>query len=155
MSETIDYNQNLYNADMQVLATQIKASGSEYAYVVGLARGGLIPAVQLSHMLDVPFDSLLWQTRDGGIQERKRELLVALHEGKKILIVDDLIDSGHAMSSLIEDLGFSRAQLDIAVLYYNTAQSIKPDYYARTIDRSVDERWIVFWWEQNGTTNEA
>lgn len=147
MSKVITYTQEMYNEDMQRLFEQIRKGGEDYAFVVGLARGGLIPAVQVSHKLDIPLEPLQWQTRSGGVKEHKQTIISALEQGQKLLIVDDLIDSGRAMRELIEDLGVDRSKLDIAVLYYNPAQDIKPDFFARIIDRRVDERWIVFWWE--------
>lgn len=147
MSKVITYTQEMYNEDMQRLFEQIRKGGEDYAFVVGLARGGLIPAVQVSHKLDIPLEPLQWQTRSGGVKERKQTIISALEQGQKLLIVDDLIDSGRAMRELIEDLGVDRSKLDIAVLYYNPAQDIKPDFFARIIDRRVDERWIIFWWE--------
>ena len=38
--------------------------------VVGVARGGLIPGVMLSHKLNAGFEPLEWQTRDGEFQDR-------------------------------------------------------------------------------------
>lgn len=147
MSKVITYTQEMYNEDMERLLEQIRKGNEDYALVVGLARGGLIPAVQVSHKFDVPLEPLQWQTRSGGVKERKQTIITALEQGQKILIVDDLIDSGRAMRELIADLGVDRSKIDIAVLYYNPSQEIKPDFFARIIDRRVDERWIVFWWE--------
>ena len=45
--------------------------------VMGLPRGGLIPAVLISHELNLPF---------------------VLHPGKNTLVVDDINDTGHTLS---------------------------------------------------------
>lgn len=148
MNDVINYSQEMYNEDINSLVDQIKASGQQYSLIVGLARGGLIPAVNLSHRLGVPMEPLQWQTRSGGEKERKRSIVTALHKGQRILVVDDLIDSGRAMKELLEDWDIDQSQVDIAVMYYNPSQPIKPNFYNRIIDRSQDERWIVFWWEQ-------
>lgn len=148
MNDTINYTQGMFNEDLTSLVEQIQSSGQQYSLIVGLARGGLIPAVALSHRLNVPMEPLQWQTRSGGEKERKRSIITSLHKGERILIVDDLIDSGRAMKELLEDWGADQSKVDIAVLYYNPSQDIKPNFYNRIIDRSQDERWIVFWWEQ-------
>lgn len=149
MKPTIAYTQERYNEDMAGLVYQIKKGGEDYAFIVGLARGGLIPAVQISHSLNVPLEPLRWQTRSERVKERKQAIISALDQGQKILVVDDLIDSGRSIQELIQDLGVERSQLvDVAVLYCNFAQqNVKPDFFARIIDRRVDDRWIVFWWE--------
>ena len=48
-----------------LLATRI--SERNYKKIVGISRGGLIPGIILSHALDVPFEPLQWQTRDGDL----------------------------------------------------------------------------------------
>ena len=82
-------------------------------YIVGLTRGGLVPAVMLSHYLDVPLHTLnvslrdgngresnLWMAEDalGYIQEEDRKANGGwkhlASKRKNILIVDDINDQG-------------------------------------------------------------
>lgn len=142
--DVIEYTYDRFFTDITILAEQIKASGVKYTHIVGLVRGGLIPAVVLSHKLGLPLRAVQWQTRDKSdhnhIADSVRD---EIHTGTP-LFVDDLIDSGETASQIFDELG---GEVDFAVLYYNIAQSIKPRYFVNTIDRNVDERWIVFWWE--------
>lgn len=142
--DVIQYTYERFFTDINILAEQIKASGTNYTHVIGLIRGGLIPAVVLSHKLGIPLRSVQWQTRNvsdfNHIPDSVRDEIIT----GRPLFVDDLIDSGTTIAQIFEDLGH---EVDVATLYYNTAQSIKPRYYVNTIDRDVDERWIVFWWE--------
>ena len=64
-------------------------------YIVGLTRGGLIPAVYLSHYLDVPMETLKVSFRDS-TSESESNLWMAedAFNGKNILIVDDINDTG-------------------------------------------------------------
>ncbi len=102
-------------------------------YIVGLTRGGLIPAVMLSHYLNIPMytlnvslrdgneiESNLWMAEDalgpqskerfvedendiGGILEAASDLLEQGATYKNILIVDDIIDTGATFNWIMKD----------------------------------------------------
>ena len=65
-------------------------------YIVGITRGGLVPAVLLSHATDIPMKTLCVQLESKGLDEnteRNAEMAKhALKEYKKILIIDDNSD---------------------------------------------------------------
>ena len=48
--------------------------------IVGVTRGGLLPAVHLSHALDIPMITIQWQTRDDTKREVNEEVIQALSE---------------------------------------------------------------------------
>jgi hypoxanthine phosphoribosyltransferase len=92
-------------------------------YVVGISRGGLLPAVMISHYLNIPmyslkislrddedYESNLWMAEDAfGYQDTlKRDPAFANIPyldtlSKNILIVDDINDTGATFNWLIED----------------------------------------------------
>ena len=148
MADKLIYTQLMFNRDMDRLADQINKSVVSYDCIIGLARGGLIPAVCLSHKLGVSMNPVVWQTRDGGFQNKIENLKEDITSGAKILIVDDMIDSGHALKSFLDSHEITVDDVHIASLFFNVAQPIRPDYYCRIIDREMDNRWIEFWWEQ-------
>tara|TARA_Y100000385_G_scaffold125962_1_gene130976 strand:+ start:5662 stop:6081 length:420 start_codon:yes stop_codon:yes gene_type:complete len=118
------------------IAHEAKKLGIEK--VVGVARGGLVPGVIISHTLNVPFESLAWQTRDGDTRDaEKAESL----NSDKVLIVDDLIDSGKTMMEL-EIL----APYAHKAVIFNKQIEIPIDIVGHTL-YDVKE-WIVFPWEQ-------
>lgn len=127
---------------------QILQRQDGYELVIGVSRGGLIPGVRLSHVLGIPFRTIEWSTRDGQVKEINYSLLEAI-KGRKILLVDDIIDSGITAADLLQNLSL-HAEVDIACLVYNKAQNkvITPDYYHFVIDRSEYQDWINFWWEK-------
>ena len=143
------YTHDMLQNSIKELANDIENGMSqneeEYDFVVGLTRGGLVPAVCLSHTLNVPMISINWSTRDSCISYLDQQTLQRI-KGKKILIVEDIVDSGETLKSLCEALK-DVCVFDIAALVYNTSQSIKPRYYDVTIDRKVYADWIDFFWE--------
>ena len=75
-----------------LLATRI--SERNYKKIVGISRGGLIPGIILSHALDIPFEPLQWQTRDGDLKDTLSIALKSTEDPNDILFVDDICDSG-------------------------------------------------------------
>lgn len=123
--------------------------------IVGLVRGGAVPAVYLSHRLDVPALMLHFSTRDSktGVEVEFDQNISKIEEyekaGKRILIVDDIIDSGKTMQILLDKLNYKdyTNNIRIACLIYNVSQSVKPHYSYMLIDRVIDDRWFHFPWE--------
>ena len=145
------YGFNEFKQDADSLVEQIVNSGKFYDYVVGVVRGGSIPAVYLSHRLEIPMRTVSWSTFHGDqMRESAMDIADDICDGKSVLIVDDILDSGRTMKELIDDWGCGRDKVGIATLLYNPRQEIKPDYYGRVIDRDSYTDWVYFWWEADG-----
>ena len=140
--KTIKYPYNEYKKDLNTLVKQIQKKNIKYDFVLGVERGGLIPAVHLSHRLGLPLKTLSWssQLKDGSM------LTWFILRNKKILLVDDIVDSG---KTFLEIFG-KYWDMDTAVLIYNNINEskIKPDYYGRMINRIDTPEWFDFWWEK-------
>jgi hypoxanthine phosphoribosyltransferase len=61
----------------------------------------------------------------------------------KVLLVDEILDSGKTISSFMNIHG----KTDVAVLIWNKEQEVVPEYYAFEIERSRTSEWFEFWWE--------
>ena len=94
----IPYSIDEYYKDIKILADRISIYSdevkSEYLrwdpdLIIAIARGGCVPGVYLSHLLDKPLEVVTWQTRDGLRKEWPN-----MHEGRQVLLVDDINDSG-------------------------------------------------------------
>jgi len=138
-------------ADVQAVAAALEADGWKPNYIVGIGRGGLVPAAYLSHRTGI---SLLSVDYSSGVpsfaEELMQKLAVATREGRAILLVDDINDSGSTIEALRKSLighGAVDAGVRVAVLIDNLRSRAKVDYRSRTIDRSTDKRWFVFPWE--------
>lgn len=152
----IVYSYDDFCAGISHISNQVKESGFQPDYIVGVVRGGAIPASYLSHKLKLPVVMVSWNTRDELGNDHNCWIPEDLHEGKKVLIVDDIVDGGETIKELLEDWFGSTAGLGelpvdnirVASMWYNPAQEeTVVDFYHHTIDRNVDSRWIIFPWE--------
>ncbi|MEP9357227.1 phosphoribosyltransferase family protein [Sphingomonas sp. KR3-1] len=119
--------------------------------LVGIGRGGLTPAVFLSHRMGLPLVSIDHSTR---IAQFGEELVAVLarrtREGDRLLFVEDINDSGKTIGEIRAALAAEEAfasRIRFAVLLDNIRSSQRVDYGARQIDRSIHKDWFVFPWE--------
>jgi len=146
-------------------------------YVVGLTRGGLTAAAMISHYFGVPMETLkpreesnCWMAEDAfgyvpadGRGESGTEVDPGCR--KKILIVDDINDTGSTLEWIRADWQSSclpnnpawhavwNKTVRFAVLINNEASNYeKIDYSGRNINKLDDPCWVVFpwenWWER-------
>ena len=135
-------------------------------YVVGLTRGGLVPANLISQYLGCRMETLKVSLRDG--DQCESNLWMAedafghdMEQPKNILIVDDINDSGATLNYIHEDWPsgcfpdnprWSEVwgnTVRVACLYDNESSRSKLDvtYSAITINKADKDVWIVFPWE--------
>ncbi|OGZ08407.1 MAG: hypothetical protein A3D65_03525 [Candidatus Lloydbacteria bacterium RIFCSPHIGHO2_02_FULL_50_13] len=102
------------------------ADGRHIKNVYGIPRGGLVAAVKLSHLLDIP----LVLNRDD--------------ISRDTLIVDDIIDEGNTIDRLIKMAGEPH---HVASIFYNKSAKHAPHFYLRE-----PKCWVLFPWETEQTS---
>jgi len=139
---TYDFTYDMFNEAIDNIVRQVNNKKIKYNYIVGLTRGGLIPATVLSHRLKVPMLASNWDT------DRKKPSLTLMdildNPRNKVLLVDEILDTGKTIQSFMEIHG----KTDVAVVVWNKEQPVIPDYHHMTIKRSEFSDWIEFWWEK-------
>lgn len=156
MSDKLTYTWNDFNNDCEVLKTKIVSSDWIPDYIVGVKRGGLIPAVVLSHKFNKPLIMMSCQLRDSSDKEVRLYEVEEVSNDKNVLIVDDICDSGFTMSKIIIRFytnGFGIDNIKTCSLIYNTDQRFIVDYYSKEIDRQAEKRWLVFPWENQNESS--
>lgn len=147
MSETY-YHWDDFRKDILFIISQIYSSSWMPELVVGIKRGGLVPAVSLSHHLQLPLYLTSYQLRDG---KQKLDLLEVTQElaGKKVLLVDDICDSGETFEKMILEMNsIGITNVKSCSIFFNIRQKFIVDFKAIKIDRDKDNNWIVFPWER-------
>lgn len=138
-------------ADIGAVADRLTESGWRPDFVVGIGRGGLVPAVYLSHRTGIPVLSVDHSSGIEAFGPRLLEVLAArAAAGERLLLVDDINDSGRTirdLRGLIADAGGAGENVRTAVLITNVRSVVRVDYWSREIDRAVDKSWFVFPWE--------
>jgi len=151
----------------QEILRQIHADAWRPDYVVGLTRGGLVPANLISQYLgcrmetlkvslrdDTECESNLWMAEDAFGHEMERP--------KNILIVDDINDTGATLNYIREDwpsgcfpdnLRWTEVwgqNVRVAVLVDNESSKneIPVSYSAVDLNKAEQDCWIVFPWEE-------
>lgn len=122
-------------------------------YIIGITRGGCIPAVMLSHRLGCRMHCIQVSLREGQEEFNEHNAWMAKDavSGANILIMDDINDTGATFSWIREDWNAAanwHANIKVGVLVNNLGSNEKVDFSARTIDKRIDPRWISFPWEK-------
>ena len=138
-------------ADVETLARRLEGETWRPDFLVGVGRGGLVPAAYLSHRLDVPLLSVDHSSGDAAFaDELLAKLAAKSRAGTHILIIDDINDTGSTIAYLKQAIGSQGGVEDrvrVGVLVNNVRSKARADYSAREIDRETDKRGFVFPWE--------
>jgi len=167
-------NYNDYKLLVSGICRNIMLSNWRPDYIVGITRGGLLPAVMISQWLNVPMKSLDVSLRDSG--ELVSNLGMAedafgydpMSSGngrKKILIVDDINDTGATFNWIMEDWRSGcfpndkqwndeiwNHNVKFASIVDNLASkcNVKMDFVGMEINKAENDVWVEFpyedWW---------
>lgn len=115
--------------------------------IIGVARGGIPLAMVLGDQLGVRLDIINIKSYDGIASRKKPKVVSTLTEevaGKTVLVVDDLVDEGDTLRTVVKHLSSKNPRsIRTAVLFRKPWSSVTPDYYLETLDE-----WVVFPWEK-------
>lgn len=130
------------------LAMDVLASGFAPDFVIAIARGGLLLAGAIAYALDVKNCGSLNVEFYTGIEQRLPMPIVlpplldqASLYGKRVLLADDVSDSGRTLALVVELLTNAGADVRSVVLYTKPGTVHEPDYSWRRTSR-----WIAFPW---------
>ncbi len=158
----IDANKLLL--DSYELGLQVLDSDFRPDYIVGVWRGGAPVAIAIHELLDyagiktdhIAIRTSLYtginQTSTSVAVEGLGYLVKRARASDKVLLVDDVFDSGRSLEKVVKELseqcGPDAPELRIATPYYKPANNqtgLTPDYYLHETDQ-----WLVFPHELDG-----
>jgi xanthine phosphoribosyltransferase len=115
--------------------------------ILAVARGGLMPAQLLAYRLHVRYvQSIQAVSYDN---EKQRDKLI-LHDStdlsafSKVLIVDDIVDSGDTLEALLLHVKrrYPQIEFKFASIFYKPTASLQPDFTCKEA-----KEWINFFWD--------
>jgi len=136
-------------------AGKIRCSGFKPDVIVGVARGGWVPARVLSDFLGI--DALATVRVEFYLGVAETRAAPVLTQGvsadvteKKVLLVDDLVDTGESLRLAKEHLEKQgAAEVLVATVYRKPSSVVTPDFYEKET-----ERWVVFPWDAKENIKE-
>jgi xanthine phosphoribosyltransferase len=117
--------------------------------IVGISRGGLTLAHCISEGLDIRDVQSLQTELYDDTQKRDK---ITLHNNcvfnnvKKVLIVDDISDSGDTLQVVMNELKskYKNVEFKSATLFYKKTSIYEPDFWI-----NETTKWIEFFWEKD------
>ena len=148
MSNKLWYNWREMRRDVNTLCREIILDNFSPDVIVGLSRGGLTPGVMMSHWFQKPFKPVKAALRDFPDWED----YLPKKTDKRILIVDDICDSGETFQKISDFLNSrkessTRTDIRFASLWWNNEVEFEPHYYAQECAKDSGNIWIHFPWE--------
>ncbi|WGM90316.1 MAG: phosphoribosyltransferase [Candidatus Bathyarchaeum tardum] len=131
------------------IAKAVQRSSFVPDVIVAVSRGGLVPARILSDLLENSNLDTVTTQFYVGVNETKNKPTITKEisgsvAGKKVLLVDDLTDSGESLKLVISYLSSKGASMvKTAMLHRKPWSVIEPDYF-----RYETASWVVFPWDQ-------
>ena len=147
MSLHVSWDQ--YHTLIERLALAVHESGYAFDQIICIARGGLRVGDVLSRIYEKPLAILSTHsyTAEGGTV--RGELVIAEHMtmtspklGSRVLLVDDMVDSGHTLAKVVAELPRRYAHIESlksAVLWWKACSVFRPDFH---VDYLPDNPWI-------------
>ena len=128
----------------EVVTQAIVDKGRTYSQIVAILRGGFYFGDYLSRRLQIPLSAMVAQSYAPNHQRGELRLgeLSYIHPPQgRILLVDDLLDSGMTMSKIKKQLANTwKVEIDTAVIWQKSQSKFQADYYYSITPR---EYWII------------
>lgn len=131
------------------LSEEVKASGYKPTTIIGLARGGWIPArlmcdfLGITDLLSLKVEHWL-QTGRTKDEATIRYPLNADFSGKELLVVDDITDTGKSLITSTEYLRrLNPSEMRTATMQYLPTSKFRPDYFAEEVKAWA---WFIYPW---------
>jgi hypoxanthine phosphoribosyltransferase len=139
-----------FEVDINTCISQIK--NKSFDLIIGLMRGGTIPATIISNRLNIPMRTLGLksytsdnkQTEISLYQTCYDSIVNMLQQRKNVLIVDDLSDSGHTFQFAVDNYKYYFENVFTLAPYMKEGTSLVPDFYSKRFEKDT---WLVFPWE--------
>lgn len=149
-AEREDLTWELFGTASRELSQQLVNSGWKPDLIVGVARGGLIPAgavgyavgIKAMGAINVEFYTDIGQTLPEPMILNPQLDTESLR-GKRVLVVDDVADSGKTLDLVVNLLEETAEEVKSMVIYTKPTTIFEPDFSWRKTDLWINFAWSV------------
>ena len=168
MTSKIFVDANTLLIDSFTLAKKIYESGYRPDFFIGVWRGGTPPGIAIHEFFvfkgaKPKYHTAIKAESYHGIEQRGDNVTIEnldkvaamLDPGDRVLIVDDIFDTGKSIEAIkqsLDDIVKCPIQIKVATVYYKPDKNLThftPDYYLKSVDK-----WVVFPHELKGLSEE-
>ena len=149
MATVLEVSWAQYDRLVERLALSVHDAGYDFNQIICIARGGLRVGDVLSRIYELPLAILSTHSYAAGGGTVRGELVIAEHMtmtaprlGDRVLLVDDMVDSGHTLEAVHATLPERFPHLTAirtAVLWWKACSVFKPDFHVEYLPESP---WI-------------
>lgn len=149
------YNWNYIERACEEIACDVAELG--IVRVIGLSRGGLIPATIIANKLCVrevlSIGVASYELGYDGIEtagkihtyQRLPVNCPVMNKGESMLIVDDISDKGNTFKHVLDSVTAQyRTNFYTASIFMKPDTCFKPDYHYKSVP---NDQWVIFPWE--------
>ena len=140
--ETIDFLS-------RALAFRFKLNGRKFSHVIGISRGGALPAKIISYVLDAK--CLMYGVSSYNGEKATGEMMITqdinfdeLPDNSRILVVDDKCDTGSTIDHIKSRISDRFEYVRYATIFAEKRATKKVDHYGVVLP---DHTWLDFPWE--------
>lgn len=169
------YNSLEFDYDCLLIKQEIDLEEIKYDCIIAPYRGGLPLGVKLSHILDLPLGVIEFQRLDGRNKNPIRNLSIepvgkdgfSFWTHKKILLVDDICDTGITIEKIYKYLKSIKPNCEIVIITLFGSNDSR-EHLEKNIKNfdsinfkylnDCSSKWVVFPWENetgNGNCNNC
>lgn len=144
-------NWNQFHEKTKKVSEKITRDGFNPDLIIGILRGGIIPAVLVSVLLKNKnlfavkcdsYDSDLFERDRGRTQPKITQSVETSLRNKNVLLVDDVSETGASMKAVVDMLSKKKPkEIRTLVLYCKTWSKFKPDYFGEETSDLVEFPW--------------
>jgi hypoxanthine phosphoribosyltransferase len=142
-----------FDTAIQSIAAQLRAADERVDCILGISRGGLVPAVALSNVLSVPEFHVVAVGRNVGtgryLDKQPPKMLwrgnLDAVRGRRVLVIDDVAGTGETLRYVCDQVTLAGAgKVRSTVVVKMQQGNSVPDFFAVELDD-----WVVFPWEDS------
>lgn len=131
-----------YHHNIEVLAAKVHQSGWQFNQILCVAKGGLRVGDIFARIFDLPLAIMAASSYGGPNNQVRGEIRISpslamttRNLGNRVLVVDDLVDSGVTLQQCLiwleQHHGTAIQSMRTAVIWWKACSVLVPDYYAQ------------------------